>query len=150
MLEIRFHSKSPDNGWLSNFDTRGSFSIEGATWRSVEHYYQAQKFEDPRLRSQIQNEPSAAGARKLARSRPHLVRQDWDRVKEDVMRTALRAKFGQNRTLRKSLLDTGGAALVHHSSSDPFWGRDHSGDGLNRLGDLLAEIREELRREGAR
>jgi ribA/ribD-fused uncharacterized protein len=146
-MEICFHSKSPDYGWLSNFDQRGSFIIDGESWRTVEHYYQAQKFADPDLRRRIQAEKTAIATKKLAQSHAGQVREDWDQVKETVMRRALGAKFGQSRVLRNLLLKTGETILVHQSSSDAYWGRSADGAGLNRLGEILMEVREALRRD---
>ena len=143
-MEIHFNSKSQQYGYLSNFDTRGSFTIGKERWQSVEHFYQAQKFEEPAIRSQIQREVSGAAAKKLAQNHSVEVRPDWDQIKEAVMKSALRAKFEQNRALRKHLLETGAATLLHESTSDLFWGCNAEGQGLNRLGELLMEIRAEL------
>ncbi|MCB1204519.1 MAG: NADAR family protein [Verrucomicrobiae bacterium] len=146
-MEIRFYSKSPDYAWLSNFAEHGGFSLGGRAWRSVEHFYQAQKFEDSEMQRRIQAAETPLKARKIASNREMSPRADWEAIKEGVMKEGLRAKFGQNRRLRKLLLDTGEAQLVHVSSSDLFWGRNEAEEGQNRLGELLAEVREELRRE---
>jgi ribA/ribD-fused uncharacterized protein len=146
-MEIRFYSKSPVYAWLSNFAEHGGFSLEGESWKSVEHYYQAMKFPNPDLRRRIRSADTPLKARKTASNRDLAPRPDWDAVKEGVMREALHAKFGQNRRLRKLLLETGEADLVHESSSDLYWGRTSEGEGLNRLGELIEEVRAELRRE---
>jgi len=146
-MEIRFYSKSPVYAWLSNFAEHGGFSLEGESWKSVEHYYQAMKFPDPELRSLIRSADSPLKARKIASNRELAPRPDWDEVKEGVMREALRAKFGQNRRLQKLLLETGETDLVHESSSDLYWGRTREGEGLNRLGEIIAEVRTELRQK---
>ena len=144
-MEICFYSKSPNYGGLSNFDQRGSFVIDGESWRTVEHYYQAQKFDDSELRRSIQKEKTALATKKLAQSHSGEVRGDWDQVKEAIMRRALRAKFSQNRALRNLLLQTGEADLIHQSSMDAYWGRSADGAGLNRLGEMLMETRAALR-----
>ncbi len=144
-MEIRFYSKSPDYAWLSNFYEHGGFSLEGKAWKSVEHFYQAKKFPDPELQRRIQTSDTPLQARKTASNRNLVPREDWDSIKEEVMREAIRAKFGQNRRLRKLLLETGDAALVHESSSDAFWGRSADGEGRNRLGEIIEEVRSELR-----
>ena len=72
-------------------------------------------------------------------------RADWEVVKEEVMRRAIRAKFEQNRELRELLLETGDEELIHESRSDLFWGRTLDGKGENRLGLILMEIRQALR-----
>jgi ribA/ribD-fused uncharacterized protein len=68
-------------------------------------------------------------------------------VKDDIMREALRAKFTQHEDLRKILLETGDARLVEHTTNDRYWGDGGDGSGLNMLGKLLMELREELRNE---
>lgn len=61
------------------------------------------------------------------------------------MKTALTAKFSQRKELKKLLLDTGYAILVEHAPLDPYWGDGGNGTGLNMLGKLLMEVRNELR-----
>ncbi len=61
------------------------------------------------------------------------------------MRQALRAKFTQHDDLRILLLGTGEAVLVEHTEKDHYWGDGGDGSGKNRLGQLLMEIRSELR-----
>jgi len=146
-MEIRFYSKSPDYAWLSNFAEHGGFTLDGTSWKSVEHYYQALKFPDPELRRLIRSADTPSKARKTASNRGLSPRPDWDAVKDGVMLEALRAKFGQNRRLRELLLQTGEAALVHESSSDLYWGRTNAGEGLNRLGTLIETVRAELLKE---
>ena len=71
-----------------------------------------------------------------------LHRHFWD----DIMREALRAKFEQHPKLRSLLLATGDAALVEHTRNDRYWADAGDGTGKNRLGQLLMELREQLRR----
>jgi hypothetical protein len=144
-MEIRFHSKSPDVAWLSNFAEYGGFSLEGRSWKSVEHFYQAMKFLDPGIQARIQGAESPLKAKKAASDPDLSPRSDWEAIREGVMKEGLRAKFGQN---RKLLFDTGQQPLIHASSSDLFWGRNEAGEGRNRLGSLLEEVREELRGRG--
>ncbi len=74
----------------------------------------------------------------LGRSR---MRRDWMAVRDDVMRTALMAKFTQHDDLRAVLLGTGAAVLVEHTNNDSYWGDGGDGSGVNRLGLLLMEVR---------
>jgi len=77
---------------------------------------------------------------------------DWEEVKEDVMRRALRAKFTQHDDLRVLLLETGEAVIVENAPGDLYWGIGRDGTGKNRLGALLMELREAANalRTGAR
>jgi len=81
---------------------------------------------------------------KLGRSRSLPLRADWEVVKEDVMRDALRAKFDQHPKLKALLLSTGDAELIEHTRNDRYWADGGDGTGKNRLGILLMELRAEL------
>jgi len=145
-MPIHFYSKSPEYGWLSNFSDH-AFVIDGIRWASVEHYYQAQKYAGTNAAERIRKAETALKARKAGQDRSLAPRTDWDEVKEDVMRTGIRAKFEQNRRIREKLIETGDEELVHQSNSDLFWGRTPEGIGDNRLGNILMEVRKSLRGE---
>lgn len=145
---IRFFSRDSKFFALSNFAPYG-FELDGVKWPTVEHYFQAQKFtssssNEHRERIRTSNSPRQAKA--LGQSRLHAIRPHWDAVREDVMRTALRAKFSEP-ALRALLLSTGDRPLVEDSPYDPYWGTGKDGRGKNRLGVLLMELRDELRKE---
>jgi ribA/ribD-fused uncharacterized protein len=61
------------------------------------------------------------------------------------MLRALRAKFNQHPYLRSQLLETGNAYLVERTMNDGYWADGGDGSGRNRLGELLMQVREELR-----
>ena len=61
------------------------------------------------------------------------------------MRKALLAKFSQHYGLRQNLLETGTRKLIEHSPYDSFWGNGGNDQGQNHLGELLMEIRNEIR-----
>ncbi|MBW2312615.1 MAG: NADAR family protein [Deltaproteobacteria bacterium] len=140
------HFFSPDDPYaeFSNFAPFG-FEDEGLHWPTVEHYFQAQKFAGPSLasyRERIRTAASAETAKDLGQTRDHPLRPDWNEVKEDVMRHALRRKFARPELLER-LIATGERSLVEASPTDRYWGAHGSGE--NRMGTLLSEIRAELR-----
>jgi predicted NAD-dependent protein-ADP-ribosyltransferase YbiA (DUF1768 family) len=49
---------------------------------------------------------------------------------------------------RSVRLGTGDARLVEHTANDSYWADGGDGSGLNRLGEVLMSVREELRRLG--
>ena len=143
-MPIAFFLKSPEYGWLSNLSEDG-LALDGIHWRSVEHYYQAQKHAGTEAAERIRRADSPLKARKAGQDRSLVPRSDWPAVKEDVMRRAVQAKFEQNRRLRERLIATGNDMLIHESGSDLFWGRNRDGAGDNRLGIILMEVREAVR-----
>lgn len=69
------------------------------------------------------------------------IRDDWEKIKNDVMEKALRAKFEQNPNLQKLLDSTKPAVIIEDSSYDYYWGCGSDGKGKNMLGQLLCKIR---------
>ena len=81
------------------------------------------------------------------------LRPDWEEVKVDVMREGLRKKFAIPE-LRAMLLATGDEELIAGNTwHDRTWGRcvcdKCGGQGQNLLGQLLMELRTEIRYEEA-
>lgn len=145
---IRFYRTGEEHGYMSNF-SRHPVELDGRRWPTSEHYFQGMKFVEAEHQESIRLASSPTIAARLGRSRQRPLRPDWEQVKEDVMRTALRAKFDQHAELRLRLLATGDAPLVEHTANDSYWGDGGDGSGRNRLGALLMEVRDELRGETA-
>jgi len=62
------------------------------------------------------------------------------------MLKALRAKFAQHADLSRMLLKTGDQGLIEHTPNDRYWADGGDGSGRNRLGELLMQVRDELRK----
>lgn len=144
--KITFYSVADDYGEFSNFAAY-PITIDGERWSTSEHYFQAQKFEDASARARVQRAKTPMIAARLGRDRSARLRRDWESIKRDVMRRALRAKFEQHDDLRDLLLSTGDATLIEHTENDCYWGDCGDGTGQNWLGRLLMELREGLRGE---
>ena len=140
---IFFFRKNRPFSELSNF-APGPFEVDGVRWPTVEHYFQAQKFNDPDYRERIRLAHSPLEARTLGQTRKVPIRSDWESVKEVVMKQGLRLKF-QNPQLRSLLLSTKARILIEDSPYDRYWGAGPDRKGKNRLGILLMEIRDEIR-----
>lgn len=140
---IRFYSLADAYGEFSNF-AEYPIRIDGATWPTTEHYFQAQKFEDAAYRQRIRKAHSPMEAARMGRDRKMKLRRDWESVKISVMHAALLAKFRQHDDLRALLLSTGDAKLVERTENDDYWGDGGDGRGRNMLGQLLMRVRETL------
>lgn len=140
---IYFYSVQDDFGEFSNF-APFPVVLKKKRWPTSEHYFQAQKFTDPKLQEQIRRAPAPMVAARMGRSRKNPLRRDWESVKVGVMRDAVRAKFSQLAELEALLLSTGDATLVEHTDRDAYWGDGGDGSGRNMLGRILMEIRTEL------
>lgn len=140
---INFYRTGDAYGCFSNFSSHPI--VIGNTWPTSEHYFQAQKFLDAELQEKIRLEPSPMIAARMGRNRQWPLRKDWDAVKDDIMRDAVRAKVAQHVEVRETLLGTGDAVIVEHTTNDAYWGDGGDGSGRNMLGRILMEIREEFR-----
>lgn len=143
MATIIFYGANEEYGFLSNFYA-APIEVDGSTWPTTEHYYQAQKFSDPSRQAAIREAATPGVAKKLAWLDGTGRRSDWDSVRDDVMLVALRAKFTQHPELQARLLATGDELLVEHTHLDHYWADGGDGSGQNRLGELLMQVREEL------
>lgn len=130
--------------FLSNFYP-SVVSLDGMKFSTVEHAYQAAKTAnlDDRLFISMLDTPGQAkrAGRKVT------LRRDWERIKEQVMLDLLRQKFARE-PLRGKLLATGHVTIQEGNNwGDRYWGISPvgSGQGKNRLGILLEEVRRELR-----
>ena len=144
-MAIRFYSTKDKYGEFSNF-ARFPFTLGGRAWPTSEHYFQAHKFLDEAYREKIRTTASPMIAARLGRSRAVPIRADWEAVKLDVMRAAVRQKFSSHPQLAALLLETGNEELIEVTTRDTSWGCGTSGTGQNWLGKILMEVREELRR----
>ena len=145
MREIKFYrANEMPYGLFSNFDTKHPIKVGGVTWPTTEHYFQAQKFVGTGHVEAVRQAPKPRDAADMGRDRSRPLRKDWEQVKDDVMRDAIRAKFTQHEDCKALLLNTGDAVLIEHTTNDSYWADGGDGNGKNMLGKILMEVRKEL------
>lgn len=148
-LEIHFYrSNEKPYGVFSNLYPR-TIVFEARQFPTAEHAYQAGKVRKEAVREWILSAPTPALVAMAAHGLYTWdIVSDWSKIKFDRMRAVLRAKFTQHDDLREILLATGEARLVEAArvanGVNRTWG-EVNGKGLNMLGVLLMELREELR-----
>lgn len=146
---IQFYRTTEEYGFLSNFYQEPVYinTAHGGwvmAWHS-EAIYQALKAcpHQPRRALEILGTKSPHKAAQMGRDAERTkMRADWDEVRDDAMRIALKLKFAGG--LWRKLLATDTAILVEHSVTDAYWGAGRDGLGRNRLGQLLMELRSRL------
>jgi N-glycosidase YbiA len=141
---IYFYGLGDDYFELSNFYPR-PVTIQNFVWPSTEHFYQAQKFIHVLDQEIIRRASSPAEAFYLGRNLAGSRISHWHAIKVLVMRQAIQEKFRQHADLKAILLGTGSAFIKEKSAVDSYWGIGVDGNGQNRLGKLLMEVRESLR-----
>ena len=156
---IKFFSEKDKYGELSNFfDLKSCFFNRGQRYSSSEHAFQAQKYLQLDASainieySKVIGQAKTAYMSKLLANQSkdkkfvwqksiveqveryvsegiHF-RQDWEEVKEEIMRDIIHEKFGQSDHCRKVLLSTAGYFLEEASPHDSFWGIGKFGNGI--------------------
>lgn len=143
---IYFYKVEEPYGCFSNFSPH-NINLDGQDWRTVEHYYQAQKFVgtiDQGLMRVIQEAATPAEAAQLGRDPRRQIRPDWEQVKLSIMRAAVLVKFLTHKDIQRILLGTGDQLLVEDSLTDYYWGCGCDKTGQNHLGKVLMSVRAEI------
>jgi ribA/ribD-fused uncharacterized protein len=136
-----------DWAFLSNF-AECEIYLDGHIYPSVEHAFQAAKTADEPARLLIRTATDAKDAKRLGKMVN--LRDDWEEVKDSIMREFLSQKFSQGMA-RAVLFSTGERTLVEGNYwHDQYWGicycKKHAHEpGRNQLGNLLMELRTSLR-----
>lgn len=142
-------------GGLSNMAPGFPLRVNGVRIRTSEALYQACRFPHlPDVQRKIIDEHSPMTAKMRSKPFRKDSRPDWDAVRVKIMRWCLRVKLAQNwREFGRLLLATGDRPIVEQSRKDDFWGakvaEDGSLVGMNVLGRLLMELREQLKGDEA-
>ena len=138
--DIFWFTRHGEYGFLSNF-YRSPIDINKLTYLTVEHWYQSQKSNLLEEREMIRN---LATPKEAKFAGYHIVlRHDWESIKEEIMLIGIREKFTQHQDLLGKLLKTYTKKLHEDSPWDKYWGFAN-GKGLDRLGKLLMQVREEF------
>ena len=128
--------------FLSNF-YYSPFMFQGRQYPTVEHFFQAHKAKTYEDFISVLVEPTPKGAKQVGRKIK--MREDWEMVKDTIMLEGLRAKFSI-KGLREKLLATGDEELIEGNHwHDTYWGVCN-GVGKNKLGKMLMQVREEIRK----
>jgi type I restriction enzyme, S subunit len=140
-------------GGLSNMAGGFPLRVNGIRIFSSEALYQACRFPHlPDVQRVVLGEPSPMTAKMKSKPYRKDSRPDWDQVRVRIMRWCLRVKLVQHwKSFGELLLETGDKSIVEESHKDEFWGAKPADQstlvGMNVLGRLLMELREELKSE---
>jgi len=127
--------------------SKHSFQLDDKEWPSVEHYYQAMKFEKEADQEKVRLAESPKLARKLGRSRFRKIRKDWKKIKVVIMTRAVYTKCRTYPEIAQKLLETEDRKLVENSQYDYFWGCGRDRRGGNQYGSVLMNVRAKLKEE---
>ena len=135
------------------------FTIDDLTFCCNEQYMMYMKaitFNDKEIARRILSVRDPKTHKALGRQIKGFDSAKWDAVKEDIVYTGLKAKYTQNKTLLKKLLEDTSDLFVEASPFDKIWGiglseldakktPEDKWPGQNLLGKLLTKLKLELK-----
>lgn len=151
---VSFRSTRAKFGGLSNMAGGFPLRVNGTLVPSAEALYQACRFPlKPDIQRLIIEQKSPMTAKMVSKPHRGETRPEWMQIRVRVMRWVLRVKLAMHwPEFGGLLLATGDKPIVEDSRRDDFWGalRQEEGTlvGMNVLGRLLMELREELKSPG--
>lgn len=148
-----FGKESP----FSNFHF-AQFTVDGDTYSCSEQFMMHQKavlFQDPFHAEQILKAKDPRQMKRFGRKVQNFNADIWHAKSEKIVGKGIKAKFMQNKHLKRDLINTFPRILVEASPRDRLWGigmgeknykaqSRHTWRGKNRLGYLLTNIRNEI------
>ena len=132
-----------------------SFTVDEINYNCLEQFMMAEKarlFGDKEVWSKIVNTSSQKAMKALGRQVKNFDEPTWIKHRESIVKRGLLAKFAQNASMKQLLLNTGSKVLAEGSPYDRIWGTGVAINvtnpsqwiGMNLLGKLLMEVRQEL------
>ena len=127
-------------------------------FENVEQAMMASKamlFADEESFKNILKTPNPKSVKALGRKVKNFDPEIWDKYKKYIVKLAVLGKFLYNPELKEKLLNTGNKYIAEDSPYDKVWGigtkslkhkQNKTWPGQNLLGEIIMEVREELRK----
>ena len=132
--------------------TAHAIEINGTLFPTVEHAYQCERYTDQKIIEEIRAARSPVSAWEISTKYKHLQIPEFknEKYKLEVMKKLMRLKVGQHQEIRNALIDSGNLKIVKHITTYPpgdgFWDDGEDGNGLNHMGRMWMEIREDIKK----
>lgn len=120
------------------------FELEGLYWPTVEHYYQAMKY-DGALHEKIRTSADPHKARKIGKGIFRKKRNDWQQIRPVVMTRGVYIRCRTHQIVADALLETGDTPIADNCFGEYYWGVGRDGRGENNYGKILENVRTRLR-----
>ncbi len=143
---IEFYKEFGELGYLANYSNHG-FTKNGIFYKTVEHYYQSEKFSDPDIKNKIINADTPKEASNIGRDRSLKRIDDFKSIKNQVMFEGILEKFRQHRDISYKLIETRNRGIAEATVDEYYWGIGKDKSGKNVIGDILVKVRERIKKE---
>lgn len=145
-MAIEFYKEFGELGYLANYAPYG-FYKDGVYYKTVEHYYQSEKFNDEKIRTKIINCETPKEASMIGRDRNNKRKDNFKSMKQAVMLTGVLEKFRQNKEILYKLIETRNEPIVEKTIDEYYWGIGKDNSGQNNFGKILCQARVLLKQE---
>lgn len=145
-MAIEFYREFGELGYLANYSNYG-FYKNGIYYKTVEHYYQSEKFDNVEIKNRIINAETPREAASIGRDRNNKRKENFKDIKNDVMLEGLLEKFRQNKDILYKLIETRDEEIVENTVDEYYWGIGKDKSGKNVIGSLLMKTRDILKKE---
>lgn len=143
---MEFYKEFGELGYLANYSNHG-FTKNGIFYKTVEHYYQSEKFDNPEIKKRIIDAPTPKEASNIGRDRSNIRKENFKEIKNQVMFDGILEKFRQNRDIVYKLIETRNKKIAEATIDEYYWGIGKDKSGKNVIGDTLVKVRERIKRE---
>lgn len=145
-MAIEFYKEFGDLGYLANYSNHG-FYKNGIYYKTVEHYYQSEKYDNEEIKQRIIDANTPKEASNIGRDRNNIRKNNFKEIKQEVMLEGLVEKFRQNKDILYKLLNTKNEDIMEHTVDEYYWGIGKDYSGKNIIGSLLCKTRNILKNE---
>ena len=131
--------------------TAHALKINGVVFPTIEHAYQCQRYTDPKIIEEIRSAHSPVLAWEISSKYKHVQIPQFksEEYKLKIMKMLMKLKAEQHQDVKQALIDSGDLKIIKHivtyPPGDGFWDDGEDGTGLNHMGRMWMEIREELK-----
>ena len=145
-MAIEFYKQFGELGYLANYSEYG-FYKDGVFYKTVEHFYQSEKYDKTDIKEKIIKAKTAKEAAAIGRDRNNTRIPNFKLIKNNVMLDGVLEKFRQNEDIQNKLIETRDETIVEKTVDEYYWGvgKDYSGE--NNFGKILMKARSILKEE---
>ena len=145
-MSVDFYKEFGPLGYLANYSNHG-FYKNGIYYKTVEHYYQSEKFDNKEIKEKIINATTPKEASNIGRDRNNIRKPNFKQIKDEVMYEGVLEKFRQNKDIQEKLLETGNEEIREMTIDEYYWGVGKDQSGENHIGRILMRVRDKIKEE---
>lgn len=145
--DILFSTRYKNYGFLCN-SYLSEMIIDKQQYYHVEGYFQSMKLKniDDIASQRIKQLENPIECERIVKSVLLTKEQidHWNSIRYNIMKKGVYTKFTSSKYLQQLLIQTGNSNIINDIEHDSYWGVGYDKKGLNMLGKILMDVRQEL------